>query len=158
LLSDGDLYIVDVTLVQKVVRNIEYTPIPASPHAVAGIANLKGGIITVLSLAELLGRKRGEQAVNAVVFKSSEISGDQMGLLVDKPGELVDISDDGILPPPLAEKEEEKFCISGIAEAEGVLYRIIDIDEIANRFRGSGEPAPDPGMTTQGGANDEGEN
>jgi purine-binding chemotaxis protein CheW len=158
LLTDGELFVVDVTLVQKVVGNIEFTPIPAAPPAVAGIANLKGGIITLISLAELLGRKRGEQAVNAVVFKSSEISGDQMGLLVDKPGDLVDIDDDGILPPPLAEKVEERFCISGMAEAEGMLYRIIDVDEIANRFKGGGEPTPDTGTITQGGVNDEGKN
>jgi purine-binding chemotaxis protein CheW len=158
LLADEELFAVDVGLVQKVVRNISFTPIPAAPPAVAGIANLKGGIVTILSLAELLGRERGRHAVNAVVFKSDANGGDQMGLLIDKPGDLIDIGENDILPPPLVAKGEEKPCVSGIAEAGGKLYRIIDLDDIKNRFKGGFDNVLEKSKITQGGANDEEEN
>jgi len=138
LYSDNELYIVDVTLVQKVILNLAYTPIPAAPPAVAGIANIKGGIVTVLSLAELLGRKKNAQAVNAVVFKSFTNGNDQMGLLIDKPGSLIDIEKNKIMPPPLS-AEEENICISGIVEADNALYRIIDINFIIKTFTQNGE-------------------
>jgi len=83
-----------------------------------------------------LGRSKKEisDIANAVIFKADSDE-DQMGLLIDKTGALVDIDDNSIRPPTLATGAEESFCISGIAEAGDKLYRIIDIDSIINRFR-----------------------
>jgi len=153
LLADGELFVVDVTLVQKVVRNITFTSIPVAPPAVVGIGSIKGRVVTFISLAELLGRKRGAQADNAVVFKSFTNGNDQMGLIMDKPGDLIDIVEDQILPLPLAAEDEEKNCISGMAEVEGNLYRIIDIDEIIKRFKDGSESIMNTSMITQGGLN-----
>ncbi|MCL2480183.1 MAG: chemotaxis protein CheW [Spirochaetaceae bacterium] len=155
LLSEGELFTVDVTLVQKIIRNMAFTPVPAAPPAVVGIANIKGGIVTVLSLAELLGRKRNMQAVNAVVFKSFTDGNDQMGLLVDHPGDLIDIEENEILPPPLSEEGGEKYCISGMAEVKGKLYRIINIDEIISRFNDGNESSINTNTITQGGLDNE---
>ena len=137
--ADGELFTVDVILVMKVVRNMAFTPIPAAPSAVVGIANMKGRIVTVLSLAELLGRERGARAVNAVIFKPLTDGNDQMGLLIDKPGDLIEINENEILPPPKTADEEESRCISGITEIDGILYRIINIDSIISRFKDNGE-------------------
>ena len=140
-IAGGELFTVDVTLVKKVVRKMAITPIPAVPGAVVGIANMKGRIVTVLSLTELLGRGRNAQAVNAVVFKPFTDGNDQMGLLIDKPGDLVDINDNEILPLPRTAGEVEKLCISGMTEVEGRLYRIINIDSIISRFKNNGDNA-----------------
>ena len=134
LLVDGTLFAVDVTSVQKVVRNMAYTPVPAAQDAVVGIANLKGGIVTLLSLAELLGRCRSDYAVHAVIFKSFANENGQMGLLIDSTGNLITINDDDIIPPYLTAEEEDHSFISGLAELDGRLYRIIDVDSIINRF------------------------
>jgi len=135
------LYLVDVTLVQKVARNMATTPVPTAPGAVVGIANIKGKIVTVLSLAVLLGRAqsslvRATEPVSAVVFKPFAQSDDQMGLLIDKPGDLITVNENSILPPPVTAGAEAESCISGITETEGRLYRIIDTDTIMNRFKG----------------------
>ena len=143
LLAGGDLFAVDVTIVQKVIRNIAYTLVPSLPYAVKGIASMKGGIVTVISLAELLGYKRNEKAVHAIVFKFLVNSNDQMGLLIDMPGDLIDIDDNEIHPPVLAAGEEEKNCISGMAEVEGKLYRIINVESIIKQFRDTGESGVD---------------
>jgi len=128
LLAEGELFAVDVTIVQKVIRNIPYTLVPSLPHAVAGIASMKSGIVTMISLAELLGRQRSDKAVHAIVFKFLADSNDQMGLLIDMPGELIDIDDNEIHPPVLTAGEEEKNCVSGMAEADGKLYRKINVE------------------------------
>jgi len=138
--ADGGFFAVDVTLVQKVARNLELTPVPAAPNAVIGIANMKGRVITVLSLSALLGQTREKytEKICAVIFKSDD--GEQMGLLIDKPGSLIDIDEDKIITPALLPgTEEEKFCVSGAIEAGAEnktrLYRIIDIDLIINKFK-----------------------
>ena len=131
----GESFVVDVTLVQKVVRNIAVTPVPTAPPAVVGISNIKGRVITVLSIAALFGRPR-ESAItaNAVIFKASTSGNDQMGLLIDKPGDLIDINDERILPPPVTATADETSHISGVAEVGETLYRIIDVDSITNKF------------------------
>ena len=142
-IADGEFFTVDVTLVQKVARNMRVTPVPTAPDSVAGIANMKGRVVTVLSLTALLGREREKreggrqiQTVHAVVFKSFTDGNDRMGLLIEKPGDLIDISDDKIMPLSVktGKETDENFCISGMAETDGELYRIINIDSIINRF------------------------
>jgi chemotaxis signal transduction protein len=132
--ADGELYVVDASRVREVTL-MTVTPVPSAPAPVVGIANMKGRVVTVLSLAAFLGRGReksnGALTARTVVFKYITDSCDQMALLLDKPGDLVAISDDEILPPPV----DSAFFISGIAETEDALYRIIDIEAIINRYQ-----------------------
>ena len=127
-LSGNEWFVVDVTLVQKVIHNMTYTPIPAAPVAVAGIANMKGGIITLLSLSELLGYERNPSAVSAVVFKSLTKGNNQMGLLIEKPEDLITINEDEMI------MLEAPFIL-GLVESKEKLYRILDVDSIINRYK-----------------------
>ena len=143
--TDNEFFAVDVTLVQKVARKMTVTPVPTAPNAVVGIANIKGRVVTLLSLCELLGRKKkrtGEpdpDAVDAVIFKPFSGSGDQIGLVIDKPGNLIDINDDTVSMPSLTTGAEESFCISGISEVDNKLYRIVSINSIIERYKHTGE-------------------
>jgi len=154
-LVDGDLFAVDVTLVQKVARRIMVTPVPTAPEAVIGIANMKGSIVTVLSLYELLGRKerriasRIPKSINAVVFKPPGSGQDQMGLSIDKPGALIEIDDDAVRQPTISTGTEEGFCISGLIVVDDKLYRLIDIDAIVGKYKNDGDTSA--GIMTNGG-------
>jgi purine-binding chemotaxis protein CheW len=141
---DGELYAADVTSVQKVVRNMTVTPVPGASKAIIGIANLKGKVVTVFNLYTLLGQKERRNktaraanvgdSVSAVIFKSFSKDGEnQIGLSIDKPSELIMVDDALIEPPALTTGREESYCISGIAEVGGTLYRIIALDKIINK-------------------------
>jgi len=134
-LVEGELFVVDVTHVQKVAWNLAVAPVPAAPDAVIGLSNIKGRVITVLDLAVLLGRDGGgnreaARSVNAVIFKPPAPGADQMGLRIDVPGGLVDLDE----IRPLSSEESNKGLISGIAEADRALYRFIDASSIMRRF------------------------
>jgi len=138
-----ELYTVDVTSVMKVVRNIPTTSVPAVSDDVVGIVNLKGMVITILSLPALLGYtqtgdKNDDNHINAVIFKPITGSSDQMGLFIDSPGDLITIDKDSIRPLPVNVTFEEKQILSGLADVDGKLYRIVDITSIINRFSDSG--------------------
>jgi len=143
--ADNEFFAVDVTLVQKVARKMTVTPVPTAPDAVIGIANLKGRVVTLLSLSHMLGRSRKHteepvvDTVDAVIFKSLSGGENQTGLVMDKPGNLIDIDDETISLPSLTTGAEESFCISAIAEVSDKLYRIISIDSIIESFKYSGE-------------------
>ena len=136
LISDGELFAVDVSLVAKVARCIPYTPVPALPDAVAGIASMKGGIITLISLSALLCRTESAPGTNAVIFKAMTNGNDQMGLLVDNPESLISIDVEDIRPPYHSEDGECVSFISGLVEVGEKLYRIIDIDLLTKRLIG----------------------
>ena len=144
-LVNNEYFAVDVELVQKVMRKIIITPVPSTPDDVAGIINLKGRVITILNLGVLLGQmkkqniKYGSNAFNAVIFKTFSGNEEQFGLIIDKPGNLAEIDDKTILPPSLPTGAEESFCISGIAEIDNRLLRIINIDSIINKYNGGNE-------------------
>jgi len=143
-LVNNEYYAVDVDLVQKVMRKITVTPVPTTPDEVIGITNLKGRVITVLNLCVLLGHRKkhdskyGSDTIKAVVFKTLSGSEEQLGLLIDNPGNLVEIDDKTIRPPSLLTGAKESFCICGIAEIDNRLYRIIKIDSIINRYKQNG--------------------
>jgi len=134
---DGELYAVDVTLVQKVARKLAITPVPSAPEEIVGIANLKGRVVTVLSLTKLLGatgQGHDNLYVNTIVFKSSTNSEDQMGLAIEKPGNLITIGENAIRSPNAAQGVAEDFCISGVTEIGDSFYRIIDIEAIEKKY------------------------
>jgi len=144
-LVDGELFAIDVNLVQKVIGKMTVTPVFSASDAVIGIANIKGRVVTILSLYKMLGHKERREserityAINAVVIKTDSGSKDQIGMIIEKPGELIDIDDDSIRHPSLTTDFEENFCISGIAEVGDRLYRIINIDAIMQEYRTGAE-------------------
>ena len=134
LLAGGELFMVDVMRVQKLVRNMTWTEVPAAQDEVVGIANLHGGVVTLVSLSALIGRGRNANAVHAVVFKPFVDEKSQMGLLVDDMGNIITIDEAEIFRPEISVEEKEKSFISGLTEIEGKFYRIIDIDLARDRI------------------------
>ena len=129
--ADGELYAVDAALVDKVMRNDEFTPVLTAPAAVVGIANMRGGIITLLSLSELLGRTKNEKAAHSIVFQTLKNSNDKMALLIDTLGDLITINDEDIVQPCISDIGAEASFISGLAEIGEKLYKIISVEQIA---------------------------
>jgi purine-binding chemotaxis protein CheW len=130
-LVDEELYAADVTRVQKIARRIQITPVLTAQNAIEGIINLKGKVITVFNLYEILGRERKINSDKAIIFKSHN-EDDQIGLLVDKTDALVYIDDNNI--QKASTDAAENFCVSGVAQAGDKFYRIIDIDAIIKRY------------------------
>jgi len=158
--TGGEFYAVDVAFVQKVTRKMAVTPVPTAPDAVVGITNIKGRVVTLLSLCALLGRKRkrteetGPCMVDAVIFKPFHGGGDQIGLVIEKRGGLIDIDDGAVSLPSLTASAEENFCIEGIAEADNRLYRIISINSITAGCKHTGDKITNT-MLNGGNENDE---
>ncbi|MCL2763899.1 MAG: chemotaxis protein CheW [Treponema sp.] len=145
---NNEYFTVDIELVQQVMRKMTITPVPSAPDNVTGITNLKGRVITILNLCVLLGHKKkstlsraeeyNSNEANAIIFKALSDSDYQLGLLIDKPGNLVEIDDNTIRPPSLPSGAEESFCICGIAEMNNRLFRIINVDSIINKYKYNG--------------------
>jgi len=159
-LAGGEFYVADVTSIQKVMRKMAVTPVPSAPDAIVGISNLGGKVITVLDLGEILGHggKPGAARVfydvDAIVFKSFSGGEDQMCLLIDEPGDIIEINENAARMPSLTSGAAGDFCISGVAEVDNRLYRIIKIESILEKFKDSSDKTVE---TTQDGGIENGE-
>jgi len=155
-LIGDELYAVDVTLVQQVARMLAITPVPSAPLEIIGIANLKGKVVTVLSLTKLLGIDKTNEAMlfaNTIVFKYGANLEDQIGLAIEKPGNLIDIDPGAIRSPPVTAGVNANNLISGVTEIDENFYRIVDIEAILSLYTtDSGETS---GNSSFGGTDNE---
>lgn len=126
---DGDLYGVDVQLVQEALLSPGRTAVPMAPAAVAGLTNLRGQVVLTVDLRVRLGLpSAAEQADRAdqmmVVVQVDDVP---VGLLVDAVGDVIDVDDDLFESPPETLDLELRSLITGAYKLEGRLLLALDV-------------------------------
>jgi purine-binding chemotaxis protein CheW len=126
---DGELFGVEALLVQEVSRHLELTPVPQAPKAVAGIANLRGDVVTALDLRRLLGRPdraEGVKAMNVVL----RTEGSPVSLLVDEIESVEDVEDADYEPLPDTVTGPAREFLDGAYKLPGELLLTIDVPRV----------------------------
>lgn len=125
---DKTMYGVDIMKVQEIIKMSEITKIPNSDKSVIGVVNLRGKIIPVLDIGEMLGREPSE--VNSkwkiLIMKKD---GGNIGALVENISEVKKIESSVIEEPPESLIDKNR-ALSGIAKKDEKLYMILDIDRL----------------------------
>jgi purine-binding chemotaxis protein CheW len=122
---DDQLFGVPVAIVQEVLSFSEYTPVPLAPKAVGGLFNLRGQVIAAVDLRVQLGlppRDLDGPAMNVIVRTEDE----SVSLLVDRIGEVVDLSEDAFEPPPDTLHGPTRDRINGAFKLDGRLMLALD--------------------------------
>jgi purine-binding chemotaxis protein CheW len=83
--AGGEHYALAVESVRELRELGDLSPVPGAPAGVLGVTNLRGEVLPVLALADLLGLRHAAQPARLVVV---EDAGRRGGLAVD---ELVDV-------------------------------------------------------------------
>ncbi len=124
----GDLHLgADILQVEEINRHLELTPVPQAPECVRGVINLRGEVVTVVDLRTILGLERIEiTPKNRNVIVNSK--GEQIGLLVDRIGDVVNASTDQIEPPPANLSGVDGRFFRGVYKLDGELLVILDIE------------------------------
>jgi purine-binding chemotaxis protein CheW len=139
---DGHLFGVEVAAVQEVVRYQPMTRVPLAPPALSGLINLRGQIIPAVDLRRRLGfpdRPAGELPMDVIVR-----TGDGMvSLLVDRIGDVVEVSEDAFEEPPDTLAGIARELIRGAYKLPGALLLSLDVHgavELRPVGGGSGTP------------------
>ena len=98
----GKLFGVDVARVQEVLRAQTLTSIPRAPGIIAGLINLRGQIVLVLELRQLLSTTANTKhpAPTFVVLRTED---GPVALGVDEIGDVIEALDDNFEDVPAAE-------------------------------------------------------
>jgi len=120
------LFALDTGLVEEVVRLRRTTRVARAPGYVLGIMNLRGKIVTVLDLAEILQLEKttaGEESRLYIVRDGDGLA----GLLVDRAADVIELDSAALEPPPASVRGAEGRFFQGIARAGGPLVAVLDL-------------------------------
>lgn len=116
---------VDVLGVQEVIRHQDVTPVPLAPSVVVGLMNLRGQIITScdLRIRMELGERPADLVPMNVVLQTPD---GPLSLLVDRIGDVIEVSDDDFETPPSTVTGVARDLIVGAYKLDGRLLLELD--------------------------------
>jgi purine-binding chemotaxis protein CheW len=121
---------IDINRVEEVLLDLPITPIPRSPKTVAGLINLRGQILTAISLRraifETISLERTDSTTHVVVNTATGL----YSLLTDRPGEVVDIEEHRFEPPVSTLPSSLRSRLFGVAQTPFGLVHRLNIDAV----------------------------
>ena len=120
-------YAADVAQVREVIRIGEITTIPDAPDFVEGVINLRGRVVSLISLRKKFGLENKElNRLNRIII--GQVNSNMIGIIVDKVIDVISVGP-GSTEPPDQLLKEARYLI-GIAKVQETLIPIIDIERL----------------------------
>ena len=125
----AESYGVDIGAVREIIRLQEITKVPRTPEFVEGVINLRGGVIPVIDLRKRFELTLAEETSdNRIVVV--DISGQNIGVVVDAVTEVLRINSDLIEPPSSVITTAESEYLLGIAKLDDRLIILLDLNQV----------------------------
>jgi len=117
-----------VQQVREVVKPQKRTVMPMAPHAVAGLINLRGRVITELEVRRVIGEAdRGEdQPFHVAIIET--MSGEDFGLIVDDVGEVIVLDEDLFEATPSSLNEVWRQVSDGVLKQDDRVLLLVNVD------------------------------
>jgi purine-binding chemotaxis protein CheW len=116
-------YAVNSEQVEEISKMMDSTMVPNAPKHIRGLINLRGNVVALVNLSELLHLKEKECYNNIVIMNKED---EKIGILVTEVKEVLKIQDEDI------EKVsgDGKSGVVGIIQLGGNLVNYIDLERI----------------------------
>lgn len=132
---------IDVLDVQEVIRSHDVTAVPLAPDVVVGLMNLRGQIITTCDLRRRIelgdrhrlpvGNRDGTGAPMNVVVRTPE---GPTSMLVDRIGDVIDVSAELFEPPPSTVTGAARELIVGAYKLDDRLLLELDTQRVVDQM------------------------
>jgi chemotaxis signal transduction protein len=122
----GEAYAVPVGNVLEVVRPGAVTAVPGSAAGLLGVLNLRGQVLAVADLAQILGLRAAAPPARMLIAESGSL---RAGFVVDEVSEVGELGD----PTEATESE----LLAGATLEGGDLIGILDLDRVLSRLAGA---------------------
>jgi purine-binding chemotaxis protein CheW len=128
---DNELFGVDILMVQEIIREMPFTPIPNSPDFIEGVINLRGNIIPVIDLRRRLNTTSTESPVDNIWIIILNINNRVAGFIVDSVTKVLKVPTDNIKPPPdIVVSGLQSQYITGVCRIDERLLILLDFNRI----------------------------
>jgi purine-binding chemotaxis protein CheW len=105
------------------------TALPSVPSHVVGVVNLRGVVLPVTDLRQLLGWGATETTARHVIIVF-QIGGQLRGIIVDAVHDIATLTAEQIQPVPDIGENEAARLLEGIATVEGNLIMVLDLAQL----------------------------
>ena len=127
----GQDYGITILKIQEIKGWDKVTPIPNSPAYVKGVLNLRGVIVPVIDLRLRFGLPEAERDVFTVIIVAN-VNGRLTGIVVDAVSDVINVGSEQLCEAPAYEGQENREFIKGLAQVDGKLLVLLDIDRMVN--------------------------
>ncbi len=123
----GQLFGLPIECVQDVFTLGKITSVPLAGREIAGVLNLRGRIVTVIDLASRLAPD-AETDAGANMIIGIERGSESFGVLVDRVGEVLSLSDDDREPTPINLDRTLNAVATGVFRLDDKILVALDAD------------------------------
>jgi purine-binding chemotaxis protein CheW len=125
----GEIFGLSVQNAQTIFRISSVTPIPLGPPDIAGLVNLRGKIVTAVSLRRRLRMPTDGSFQNALAI-GVEHKGENFALIVDEVGDVLSLDASMQIPTPPHFDPERSRLTRGLYRVGKLLIPALDVDAI----------------------------
>lgn len=133
-------YALPILQVQEIRRSEAATRLPGNTASLRGVINLRGTVLPVLELGELLRLPKAPGGERPVMIVAT-VEGRHAGLLVDAVSDVVALAEDDLRPVP-AMLPADHQALSAIANVGGEMVLLLDLPGLL------GMASPCPALAT----------
>lgn len=122
-------YGLEILKVQEIIGIMDVTPVPRAPVYIRGVINLRGKVIPIVELRTKFEMETVDYTDETCIIVV-QTHGLQMGIIVDKVSEVMDIASEDIEDAPSFGSDVRTDYILGIGKAEERVKLLLDIDKV----------------------------
>jgi purine-binding chemotaxis protein CheW len=121
-------YGLEILKVHEILGVLPITRVPRTPSFIRGVINLRGKVIPIVDLRRKFGMPDEDDTAQTCIIVV-QVQGLQMGVVVDRVSEVLDIAGEQVEPPPAFGCDVDTSYILGIGKGEGRVRILLDIDK-----------------------------
>jgi len=125
----NEVYGIEIRYDTEIIGIQQITYVPEVPKYVKGIINLRGKVIPVIDVRLKFGKPPVDYDDRTCIIVI-DINDTQIGLIVDCVSEVLNISDDNIVPPPSYKTGFQNKYIKGIGKVGNAVKLLLDCEKI----------------------------
>ena len=125
----NECYGLEILKVREIIGLMDITAVPQTPEHVKGVINLRGKVIPVIDLRLKFGMAEADYTDETCIIVV-DIGSVEVGILVDKVSEVLDIDATDIEDAPSFGTEVNTEFILGMGKANGRVTILLDIGKV----------------------------
>lgn len=122
-------YGIEILKVHEIIGMMSITSVPRTPRFIRGVINLRGKVIPIIDLRLKFGMEAIPQTEETCIIVV-QAQGVELGIVVDRVSEVLDIPADDIDETPSFGSEVQTDFLLGIAKTNGHVKLLLNIDRV----------------------------
>jgi purine-binding chemotaxis protein CheW len=131
----GEIFTVDLQHVREVFVVESITPVPGMPSGLVGVTNLRGSVVPLLDLRQVIGTNSDAALRFAIVLKHGAW---QVGVLLDSVPEIRTLSKDQFIAAPTGTGEGTNPFVTTVVKLEDRLRGVLETSAVLSHFEATG--------------------